>query len=181
MMTNLRQARHVAIGILIALLLVDVAAAVVLLTPLAGSGAVRQREFDSLRHQVQAKMKMVIPPDQVQDRVDYARKQIDAFYKDRLATGSSGLTAQLGKLAAGSGVRLNSARYEELDSDLPGLRHVRISADISGDYLQDIKFINAVERARMFFIINDVSLAEQQGGAVRLAVTLETYLKSEAE
>jgi Tfp pilus assembly protein PilO len=180
-MANLRQAQHIAIGILIALLVVDVAAALVLLTPLAGSGATRQREFDSVRQQVHAKMKVVIPPDQVQDRVEFARKQIGAFYKDRLATGSSALTAELGKLAGGSGVRLNSARYEELDSDLPGVRHVRISADISGDYVQEVKFINAVERARMFFIINNVALAEQQGGAVRLTVTLETYLKSEAE
>lgn len=180
-MANLRQARRHIFIILAVLLAVDVLAAAVLLTPLAGAGAARQREFDKVRRDVQAKMKVVIPPDQVQVRVDEARKQIDAFYKDRLASGSSALTSELGKLAAGSGVRLDSARYEEMESDLPGLRHLRISANVTGDYLQEVKFINSVERSRMFFIIDNVNLAEQTGGVVRLGVTLETYLKSEAE
>jgi type IV pilus assembly protein PilO len=180
-MANLRQARRHIFVILAVLLALDVLAAVVLLTPLAGASAARQQEFDNVRRQVQAKMKVVIPPDQVQVRVDEARKQIDAFYKDRLASGSSALTSELGKLAAGSGVKLNSAHYEEMDSDLPGLRHLRITANVTGDYLQEVKFINSVERSKMFFIVDNVNLAEQQAGVVRLGVTLESYLRSEAE
>lgn len=180
-MANLSQARqriHVLLGVL---LVVDIIAAVVLLTPIAGSGAARRAEFDSIRRQVQQKMQVVIPPDQVQTRVDQARTQIDGFYKDRLAGGASALSAELGKLAASNGVRLNSAKYDELESDLPGLIHVRIGATIAGDYVAAVKFINAVERDKMFFIINNVSLGEQQGGQVRLAVSLETYLKSAAQ
>ena len=126
-------------------------------------------------------MQVVIPPDQVQSRVDQARAQIDAFYKDRLPGGASALSAELGKLAAASGVRLNSAHYVELESDLPGLVQVRVNANISGDYVAAVKFINAVERDKMFFIVDQVNLGEQQGGTVRLAVGVETYLKGAAE
>ena len=180
-MANIRQARRHVRVILAVLLLVDVAAAAVLLTPLVRSGSARQQEFDSLRRQVQTKMKLVIPEDQVQTRVEQAREQIDTFYKDRLPGGAAALTAELGNLAGGSGVQLTSAKYEELDSDLPGLTHVRVDAQITGGYVQAVKFINAIERAKLFFIIDSVSLGEQQAGAVRLAVTLETYLKSGAQ
>ena len=180
-MANLRQARrriYVVLGVLLA---VDIAAVIVLLTPIAGSGAARHQEFAAVRRQLKQKMQLVIPPDQVQSRVDQARAQIDAFYKDRLASGASALSTELGRLAAASNVRLNSARYSELDSDLPGLIHIRVDASISGDYVATVKFINAVERDKMFFIVDQVNLGEQQGGTVRLAVGLETYVKGAAE
>jgi len=180
-MANLRQARRRIYVVLGVLLVVDIAAAVVLLTPIAGSGAARQQEFDAIRRQLKQKMLLVIPPDQVQSRVDQARTQIDAFYKDRLAGGASALSAELGKLAAASGVRLNSVHYLELDSDLPGFTHVRVDANISGDSVAAVKFINAAERDKLFFIVDQVNLGEQQGGTVRLAVGLETYVKGAAE
>ncbi len=180
-MANLRQARRTIYSILAVLFVVDIAAAVVLLTPLAGAGAARQRDFDAVRRQVQQKMRLVIPPNQVQTRVDEASKQIDSFYKERLATGAADLTSELGKVASSTGVRLAAAKYLELDPDLPDATHLRIDASIAGDYLAAVKFINAVERDKMFFIIDSVGLTEQQGGQVRLAVSLETYLKSGAE
>ncbi len=180
-MANLRQARRTLYIIVAILAAVDVAAALVLLTPLGGAGAARRQQFDAVRRQVQQKMQVVVPPDQVQIRIDEARKQIDTFYKDRLASGAAALTTELGKLASSSGVRLNAAKYDELEPDLPGATHVRIDASITGDYLAAVKFINAVERDKMFFIIDSVSLGEQNAGQVRLAVGLETYLKSGAE
>jgi type IV pilus assembly protein PilO len=50
---------------------------------------------------------------------------------------------------------------------------------LSGDYLQEVKFINALERDNMFFLIDGIALAEQQGN-VRLQLKLETYLRSGA-
>jgi Tfp pilus assembly protein PilO len=180
--SNLRHARFVIRIILGVLLAVDVVAAAILLTPLARAGAARQAEFDAVRRQVQQKLKTVVPPDQVQKRVEEARTQIDAFYQDRLPGSASALSSELGKLAAANHVRLNGAKYRDLESDLPGLSHVRIDATISGDYLSAVKFINAAERDKSFFIIDNVSLTEQQGGGnVGLNVALETYLKTGAE
>ncbi len=181
-MANLRQARNRIYILLAILLAVDLACAAVLLTPVAGFGAARRQQFDSVRRQVQRKMQLVIPPDQVQARVDGARKQIETFYAGRLAVGAAALSSELGKLASANHVRLDAAKYKELDSDLPDLTHVRIDANITGDYLAAVKFINSVERDKMFFIVDKVSLGEQQqAGQVRLGVSLETYLKSTAQ
>lgn len=179
-MANLRQARRRVYIILIVFLLVDIAAAIVLFTPLAGSGAARQKEFEDLRSQVQSKIRIVIPPDQVQTRVDTARGQLAGFYKERIPADASAISTQLGKLATGNKVRMLSVRYDEIDSDVPGLTRVHITANVAGDYVDAIRFINAVERSKLLFVIDNVSLGEQQGGNVRLAVTLETYLRGGA-
>ncbi len=177
-MANIRQTRRKLLWIAGFLLLVDVAALAVIISPLVGSGSARLQEFEDIRRQVQTRLKMVVPPDQVQQRVDEARKQIDGFYTDRLPTTMSAVSMRLGEVASQTGVRLLSAKYETTDADLPALQRVRISAKLSGDYLQEVKFINTLERGKLFFIVDGVTLGESQGGSVQLAVNLETYLRS---
>ena len=57
------------------------------------------------------------------------------------------------------------------------MRKLNIEITLSGDYLQEVKFINALERDKIFFLIDGVALGEQQGN-VRLQLKLETYLRS---
>jgi len=54
---------------------------------------------------------------------------------------------------------------------------VEMEAELSGNYRSLAKFINAVERDEMFFIIDSVTLSGEPQGAIRLSVKLETYLK----
>jgi Tfp pilus assembly protein PilO len=175
---NLRETRRRLRWVGGILLVLNVAALGVLLTPLAGSGAARQAQFQEVRSQVQSRLKTVVPPEQVQKRVDEARQQIDGFYGERLPGAMSQITEALGDVATQSGVQLLNAKYETTQSDLPGLMQVKIDAALSGDYLQEVKFINALERQKLFFVVNGVTLGERQGGEVQLSVTLETYLKS---
>jgi hypothetical protein len=42
-----------------------------------------------------------------------------------------------------------------------------------------VKFINALERSKLFFLIDGVTLVEQQGN-VRLQLKVETYLRNGA-
>ncbi len=176
-MANLRAARrnlYAAAGVLI---VVDIVAIVILLSPVGAASAAKQQEFDQLRQEVQTKARTVVPPDQVQERIDEARKQIVQFEKDRIPTEASAVSVELGKLASDAGVKLSSVRYDEADSDVPDLRHYRISAVIAGDYLQEVKFINALERSKQFYVIDSVNLGEQQQGAVRLQINVDTYLR----
>ena len=55
---------------------------------------------------------------------------------------------------------------------------VEIEADFAGSYSSLARFINALERDEMFFIINSVTLGGQTQGPVRLGIKLETYLKA---
>ncbi|MGE0406829.1 MAG: hypothetical protein AB7O65_11060, partial [Candidatus Korobacteraceae bacterium] len=161
-----------------ALVVLNLAALVVLFTPLGGSGTARQQEFEEVRSQVQARIKTVVPPEQVQERVDEARKQIEGFYANRLPANMSEISQALGEVAAQSGARLLNAKYETTESELPGLMRVELEAALAGDYLQEVKFINALERQKLFFVVNGVTLGERDEGQVQLSVAVETYLKS---
>ena len=175
-MANLRAARRNLYAVAAILIVVDLIALVILFAP-GSASAEKQDEFQKLRQDLQAKAKTAVPPDQVQQRVDEARKQIAQFERERIPEQPSDLSVELGKLASDSGVRLGSVRYDDIDSDIPDLRHYRISATIAGDYLQSVKFINSLERSRHFYVIDSVNLGEQQQGGVHLAITLDAYLK----
>ncbi len=179
-MANLAQARRRLTGAMIALGVLDVVAVVVLVSPLVSSQAARTQEFNSVHANVQAKQRQVVPPDQLQVRVEQARQQIATFYKDRLPSEYSSITEQLGKLAAESRVSLAQAKYDSEDTEIPGLRRLKIEATLAGNYVDEVRFINALERSRMFFLVDSVTLGEQQGGVVRLGLKLETYLKGQA-
>jgi Tfp pilus assembly protein PilO len=174
---NLRAARRNLYAIAAILIVVDIIAIVILFSSPAAAGSARQEEFNQLRQQVQAKSRVVVPPEQVQQRVEETRKQIGEFLQQRVPEQSSELSIELGKLASAAGVHLGSVHYGELESDVAGLRRFQVSATIAGDYLQAVKFINSLERSKNFFVINNVNLGEQQPGTVRLGLTLDTYLK----
>ena len=59
------------------------------------------------------------------------------------------------------------------------LERVQITLTISGPYVNDVKFINMVERDRVFFVIDSVSLAGSTNG-VQLQVNAETYFRTGA-
>ena len=93
---------------------------------------------------------------------------------------ASAITEELGKLAAEDGVFLSGAHYDAKDSDVPDVQQIAISANLTGPYEKVVKFINDLERDRMLFIVNNVSLVEQSGGTVHLAVQVNTYLRRQS-
>jgi type IV pilus assembly protein PilO len=54
-----------------------------------------------------------------------------------------------------------------------------IEATIAGDYASEMRFINGLERNKMLFIVDSVSLGESQGGAIKLQIKLQTYLRNQ--
>jgi Tfp pilus assembly protein PilO len=160
------------------LALLDVAAAAVLLSPLVGSARSRNDEMKQLWKELQTKTREVEPLRGFDQKILLARQQIDAFYKDRLPAQDSAISAEVGKLASASGARIGQIRYKPKDPEPVGLRPIVIDAELSGDYLQVVRFINALERDNLLFIIDSVELGNAQGGTVRLQMKLETYLKT---
>jgi hypothetical protein len=53
-----------------------------------------------------------------------------------------------------------------------------MDASLSGDYRPLVVFINELERNKMFFLINGVTLTGQQSGTVGLRLRLTTYLRA---
>jgi Tfp pilus assembly protein PilO len=173
---NSRRKLKIAIGVMLA---ADVVAMAVLFSPLVGSTDSRQLQLSELRVELQKKTREVAPLHGMPAKIDLAKGQIGGFYKDRFAAKDSELLDELGKLSTANGVRMQQARYKEEEPESSGVIPVQIQGSFSGDYLQLVRFINTLERSKMFFDVDSVDLAENTG-QVRLEITIHSYLRSGA-
>lgn len=176
-MANVRELRRPLTIVAVVLAVIAVASAAVWQSPW-GNTTRRQLDFDSTHQQLQQVMHQAIPLENIDQKIKAAQQQVDSFYKNRLPQRDSDVAATLGKLAQEAGIRLGEVRYAPpSDTDLPNLAKFEIDVSLAGEYPRVVKFINSLERDRIFFIVNRVNLAEQQGGNVRLELHLETYLR----
>lgn len=172
-----RRKLKIAIGAMVA---ADVIAIGVLFSPLVGSADSRQLQLNLLRVELTKKNREVEPLRNIDKKLVLAKEQIGGFYKDRFAAKDSDLTNELGKLAAQNGIRIQQAKYKEEDTETSGIVPVTIEGSFSGDYLQLVRFINTLERSKLFFDVDSVDLAGEGAGPVRLEITMHSYLRSGA-
>jgi len=175
-MASIRETQKKLMPIVIALIVLDLACIGYIVSPAGRSRQARQRDYYKLRDQLTAKQAEVLPTRGMDQKLKQASHDITNFYDTRLPAQYSSVAEELGKVANDTGVHLSGVKYEQKDAGVQGLRKLTMDASISGDYLQEVKFINALERDKMFFLIDGITLGEQQGN-VRLQLKLETYLR----
>jgi type IV pilus assembly protein PilO len=176
-MPDLRETRRKLKIAMIAMACVDVVALILLFSPLVGSGDSRKQEMQQLATEERSKTKQVEPLRGLDQKVKVANQQIDQFFKERVPARGSAISEELGKVASQSGVKIGQVKYDTKDPEPVGLAPMQIEVNCQGDYLQLVRFINALERDKVFFIVNSVVLGDAQGGTVKLQMKLETYLK----
>jgi Tfp pilus assembly protein PilO len=170
-----RRKLKIAIAVMVA---ADLIAAALLFSPLVGSADSRRNQIMELRAELTKKNHEVAPLRGMDQKVVVAKKEIGAFYKDRFASKDSVLTNELGKLASENGVRIQTAHYKEEDPETSGIVPVEIQGSFSGDYLQLVRFINTLERSKMFFEVDGIDLAGESTGPVKLGITIHSYLSA---
>lgn len=176
-MPDLRKTRK-DLKIVVAVLAgLDLLAAVLYFSPLIGSAETRRMEMNQLQSELTMKTRQVAPLKDLPQKVNLASKEIGDFYNKRLPSENSQILTEIGKLASANGVRIEQGRYKPGESVTVGLQQINMEYDLAGNYTSLARFINAVERDEMFFIIDSVSLGGDPQGPVKLAVKLETYLK----
>ena len=173
-----RRKLKIAIAVLVA---VDVIAAAVLFSPLVGSAESRRLQMSQLSAELKRKTREVEPLRGMDKKVALAKTQIPQFYSDRFSARESDFLQELVKLTSESGVKMQQAKYKQEDAESSGLiTPVVIEGNFSGDYLQLVKFINTLERSKMFITVDSVDLAGEGAGPVKLQVSMHSYLRSGA-
>jgi Tfp pilus assembly protein PilO len=178
--SDFRETRKKVTIALATMALLDVIAILVYFSPLIGSETARQAHLQQLWQQLQQKTREVTPLRGLDKKIPVAQRQIEAFYKDRFPAADSDISDSLGKLATENGVKIGSVKYSMKDPEMLGVRRVEIEADLAGGYLQLVGFINSMERAQTFFLVDSVQLGGEQNGIVRLQMKMETYLRTGA-
>lgn len=175
-MPDLRETRKklkITIGVMVG---ISVASVGILVSPLVGSKESRQQQLNQLRAQLTAKNRQVEPLRGLDKKIPLAMQQIDDFYKTRFSAHDSDVAETLSNLSKETGVKIESATYKAGDPEAVGLRREEIEASIEGDYQPLMKFLNGLERSKVFFIVNSIGLATQNG-PIKLQMKLETYQK----
>ncbi len=98
------------------------------------------------------------------------------FYERRIPATYSQIAGELGKLTSAQKVRLTRVAYTQAPPN-EGLVEVRIDANLTGDYAPLVRMISGLERDKIFFLINGLTLTGQQSGAVSLRMRVTTYLR----
>jgi type IV pilus assembly protein PilO len=176
-MPDLRQTRKnlkIAIAVMVG---VDLLALAAYVSPLIGSADSHRQQMNQLQVELITKTRQVEPLRNLPQKVVLANHQIADFYKKRFPTQNSQIATELGKLATAEGITIEQAKYKVEEAGAGKLQPVEMEADLSGNYVALAKFINALERDDMFFIINDITLGGEAQGPVKLGMKLETYLK----
>lgn len=168
-----RRKLQIAIAAMVA---ADLLAVGLLFSPLVGSAESRRINMAELSMELQRKTREVQPLVGLDKKMVVAKSQIGQFYQDRFAKRDSDLTTELGKLASANGVRIMQAKYKQEDPTGAGVVSVEIEGNFSGDYLQLIRFINAIERSKQFFAVDSISLAGESAGPVKLDVKMHSFL-----
>jgi type IV pilus assembly protein PilO len=113
-------------------------------------------------------------------KLEGATTNADKFYRERLPGKLSEVLAELGVLTKKQSVRLTRSQntYKAVLAGSAGeLTEFRMDASLSGDYRPLMQFISSIERDKMFFVIESVTLTGQQSGTVNLRLRLKTYLR----
>ena len=126
-----------------------------------------------------------------------ASAQSDKFYVERLPVSYSEIAGELGVLKTKSNVRLSRVNYTQPAPatnngkkaiEGPGgttvpsrgkdqLTEVLMDASLTGDYRSLVQFINGLERDKVFFLINGITLTGQQTGQVSLRIRIASFLR----
>jgi Tfp pilus assembly protein PilO len=193
-MADLRQTKKQIYTALIAMGVLSLAAVGVLFSPLTGSAESRRTELTELSNQLRDQTREVVPLRGIDGKIKEARGQINEFYANRFPTLESSVSESLGKVAAAHSVKIDIAKYETKSDDkndraeknqmqdpqTVGLRRVQIEASFSGSYPNMMRFVNDLERAKTFFLVDSINVGEAQGGDVKLQMKLETFVKAGA-
>jgi Tfp pilus assembly protein PilO len=177
-MADLRQTRKKIKLALAVMGGIDLLALVIFFSPLVGSTASRKQELNQLWGELQVKTRQVEPLTDLPGKLQTARFQIAEFYKKRFPSADSEINTEFAKVAAATGVHVEQAHYKSKDLDVGRLQLVEVDASLSGTYVSLAQFINALERDDMLFVIDNVSLAGEQKGPIKLQMQIETYLQA---
>lgn len=144
--------------------------------------ATNARASDTLlSKQVQLRqMKLQMAPLSGLDQtVAKTREQLRTFFDQRIPANYSAIESSMQDLEVKSGVRLNRVQYTQ---GKPGtnLTEITMDAAISGGYPAIMHFVNGIERAKTFYVIDEMAFTGEQNGLVNLRIRVSTWLRPAA-
>jgi hypothetical protein len=177
--TNIRiAAQHWHYGVLVLLLMLNLTLAVRLVFAWNRASAGNAARIEQRQAEYRAMKLKTTPLRGLDKKIRQARLDQQAFYEKRFPATDSEVLTELGALAVKNNVLLARGQYAHRKPQ-QGLVEMDMEASLSGDYAPVVRFINGLERDRLFFLIDGIALNGQQSGVVSLRMRLTTYLRAD--
>lgn len=176
-MRGIKQVRILLLVVVGVLLLMDIGAAVVLISPATRSQSEGERERTRLQAELLSKREP-FPVRDMDARITKTRDELKDFYKSRLPQGYASISDGLGKIAAQNHVQVTAVKYQNKSVGVGKLDRLDVVVSVTGTYQAQMNFMNALERDKTFFILDQLNFAGTQQNSNQLKVDfhLETYL-----
>src|SRR5258706_9785991 len=114
---------------------------------------------------------------EIRGRIPSIQKDCDAFEQSLIpeSAGYSTVTADLGSLAAKSGLQLNSRAFNPKAVKGRDLTELDIDAQVTGDYRGVVRFLNELQRSTNFYAVEGLSARGGQRGTLQVSLRIYTY------
>lgn len=178
----MKDPRAVARAVVGALLLANVAAALVAFHPWGGSAEDLRREQEQLTSQAAAAIKRLQYTKALVAKVERARTEGDEFlthYVTDRRFSSSAITDELTRTAQLAGIRQKEVVFtEEPVEGSDTILQWTISAGYEGTYQNLTKFMNLLDKSPRFLIIESMAATPQQSGPnLNVSIKLDTFVR----
>lgn len=114
-----------------------------------------------------------------QQRIERNDRVAEEFWTDVVQPLTPGLTdalAEIDRLARQSSVERGRTSYSQEVLNV-GLREMRVSMPLEGDYFDLVRFINILERSERFFLVREIALRDASEGRLNLRCDLSFFVK----
>jgi Tfp pilus assembly protein PilO len=138
--------------------------------------SVSAAEMNQRQLQLKAEDLQIAPLRGMDQKLATADDQAAKFYQQRFPAQYSAIAAELDKLQKDNSVKMSRLTLAEKATSA-NVTEIEMEASLVGDYTQLMKFINQMERDKLFFVIRGVTLTGTQGGIVNLRLRMNTYLR----
>ena len=182
-MADLSRVRKKIFTCIIALGVADVGMLVYLALPYRAGAEQPAQVQEGAEREIRELAHTTVPLRGIDEKLAQAGKDDAAFMQNRLPTRYSDVVAELGRIADANRITINAVTYKDTPDKNLTIADLEMHAGLVGSYVNLVKFMNAVERSKMFFIIDAVQLTGQNGrkaGEIRLDVKIDTYLRGES-
>ncbi|HJX00164.1 MAG TPA: hypothetical protein VJ453_08380 [Terriglobales bacterium] len=182
-MADLSRVRNRMLSIVVVLAVVDIAALIYLALPLRAGASQPLQVQRAAEEELRQLSRTTVPLRGIEQKLAAADKDDNAFMNKRLPSRYSDVVEELGKLAYANHISISGVSYQTTPGALPDILNLEMHAGLRGQYVNVVKFMNALERDKLFFIIDGVGLTGETGhtaGEVRLDMKLDTYLRTQS-
>ncbi|MSO20293.1 MAG: hypothetical protein EXQ56_07470 [Acidobacteria bacterium] len=144
------------------------------------SSEARQAQIQELESQQRTGQARVAELRELTSRVQSATQSGQKFVADNFmgrANAFSSMLKNLEELATQNHLRPSNISYDLLDEKNElGWTAIEVSLSLEGEYADVVRFINKVEKSKIFWIIRGLDVGSAAETGLRMRLTTETYL-----